>query len=69
MTEPEEPPEQERDFVSVPEPRPYDLGLTANPGLSWEKIGIEMPSPYDIGLTGDPTRGWADIEAEPEAGG
>jgi len=57
-----------QDFVSVPEPRPYDLGLTADPHLSWEEIGIGMPSPCDIGLAGDPDLRWADIEAEPEAG-
>lgn len=54
-------------FASVPEPRPYDLGLTANPDLSWEAIGIATPTPCDIGLTNDPNLGWADIEAEPEA--
>lgn len=54
--------------LSMPEPRPYDLGLTANPDLSWEAIGIAVPSPCDLGVTSDPELGWDDIEPELEAG-
>lgn len=54
--------------LSMPEPRPYDLGLTANLDLSWEAIGIAVPSPCDLGVTNDPELGWDDIQPEPEAG-
>jgi hypothetical protein len=54
--------------MSMPEPRPYDLGLTANPDLSWKAIGIAVPSPCDLGLTSNPERGWDDTEPEAEPG-
>ena len=52
--------------MSMPEPRPYDLGLTANPDLSWKAIGIAVPSPCDLRLTSDPELGWDDTEPGPE---
>jgi len=52
--------------MSMLEPRPYDLGLTANPERSWEAIGIAVPSPCDLGVTSNPELGWDDIEPEPE---
>ena len=52
--------------MSMPEPRPYDLGLTASPELSWKATGIAAPSPCDLGVTSNPELGWDDIEPEPE---
>ena len=51
----------------MPEPRPYDLGLTANPDLSWEAIGIALPSPCDLGLPAIPS-GAGTNKPEPEEG-
>jgi hypothetical protein len=50
-----------------PGPRPYDLGLTANPDLTWEGIGIAVPSPCDLGVSSDPEATWDRAEPEPEA--
>ncbi len=63
---PEPGPGLETGCMSMLEPRPYDLGLTANPERSWEAIGIAVPSPCDLGVTSNPELGWDDIEPEPE---
>jgi hypothetical protein len=63
---PEPGPEPQTGRMSMPEPRPYDLGLTANPDLSWETIGIALPSLCDLGLTSNPGRGWDNLKPEPK---
>ena len=52
--------------TSTPEPRPYELGLTADPDLSREATGIAMPRPRNLGLTSNPELGRDDTEPEPE---
>jgi hypothetical protein len=47
-------------------PTPHHPGLTNNPDLSWEDIGIAQPTPYD--LFGYPSLSWEDFEADLEAG-
>jgi hypothetical protein len=61
-------PEPKAGAWSMPEPRPYDLGLTADPGLSRKAIGMAVPSPYDLGLTSNPERSWDKPEPEPDPG-
>ncbi len=33
----------------MPPPTPHDLGLSSNPDLSWEAVGIAEPAPHDLG--------------------
>ncbi len=45
-------PDKHRDAESTPTrafaPTPHQLGLTINPDLSWEDIGIAEPTPSDL---------------------
>ena len=45
-------------------PTPHDLGLTSNPDLSWEAIGIAQPTPHDLGWASDSDLSWEGFEAE-----
>ncbi len=45
-------------------PTPHHLGLTSNPDLTWDGIGIEQPTPADLGWTSNPDLSWEAFEAQ-----
>ena len=44
-------------------PTPYQLGLTGNPHLSWDDIGIAEPTPFDLFGVSDPNMSWWEYQA------
>jgi hypothetical protein len=58
-------PESARDKTTIGAPTPHQLGLTSNPDLSWEDIGIAQPTPFDLFGGKDEDLSWEDFEAEP----
>lgn len=44
-------------------PTPFQLGLTANPGLSWEDIHVAQPTPFDLFGVNDPDMSWWEFQA------
>ena len=44
-------------------PTPCQLGLTANPGLSWEDIHVAQPTPFDLFGVNDPDMSWWQFQA------